>query len=867
MRSLLPVVSIAVFATLISAQNDGDSSPPSYPSPWMNGKGQWGDAYLKAKKFVSQLTLLEKVNLTTGVGWEGEACVGNTGSIPRLDFPGLCLQDSPLGVRSADLASAFPSGMNAAATWSYDLMNARGNALAMEHRGKGIDVLLGPVAGPLGRAPAGGRAWEGFSPDPVLTGVGMTATIKGIQDAGVIACAKHFIMNEQEHFRDKGADLEAYSANLDDKTMHELYLWPFADAVRAGVGSVMASYNRINQSYASQNSWTLNYLLKNELDFQGFVTSDWWGQHTGVASALAGLDMTMSGDQRLASNNTYWGTWLTMAVLNGTVPQWRLDDMAVRIMSAYFKVGRDTTRVPVNFNSWNSTTFGYQHPLAQEDFTQINQHVDVQGDHAKLIREIGAKSTVLLKNKNCALPLRSPKSIAIIGEDAHDNPAGPNSCPDRGCNSGTLAMGWGSGTANFPYLIAPVTGLKAQAEKDQTIVRNVSNNYDFAAVAAAVDGASAAIVFANANSGEGYITVDNNVGDRNNLTLWGNGDALIDFVASIHNNTIVVLHTVGPVIVEAYKNHPNITALLWAGLPGQESGNAITDVLYGAVNPQAKTVFTWGKSREDYGADVLYTNSSTDVQLNINEGVFIDYRHFDAANIEPTYEFGFGLSYTTFSYSDLRVKRKTDDRNYTPTRGTTSSAPTFGEIDNNASAAQYPPGFHRVPFYIYPYLDGPVIINQTDPAPPNSKDSTPQPLLAAGGAPGGNPGLYEELYTVNAKITNTGDVTGTEIPQLVSSDLTSISNNIPSPTPSYCTNETQYISLGGPTEPKIVLRAFDDIELEPGKTETFTYHITRRDVSNWDATTQNWYINPYIKQVYIGSSSRNLVLNATLPLA
>ncbi|KAH0559369.1 hypothetical protein GP486_004112 [Trichoglossum hirsutum] len=132
-----------------------------------------------------------------------------------------------------------------------------------------LAICLGPVAGPLGRHPEGGRNWEGFSPDPVLTGIGMSETIKGMQDAGVIACAKHYIGNEQEHFR------MAYSSNIDDVTMHELYL----------------CYNQINNSYGCQNSYALNYLLKNELDFQGFVMSDWGAHHSGVAAALAGLDM------------------------------------------------------------------------------------------------------------------------------------------------------------------------------------------------------------------------------------------------------------------------------------------------------------------------------------------------------------------------------------------------------------------------------------------------------------------------------------------------------------------------------------------------------------------------------------------------
>ncbi|KAH6675714.1 putative beta-glucosidase A [Halenospora varia] len=836
----IPVVALAATA---SAQLDYAYSPPSYPSPWMRGGNGWQDAYAKAQAFVSQLTLLEKVNLTTGVGWEGEACVGNTGSIPRLGFRGLCLQDSPLGVRFADSVSAFPSGMNVAATWQTRLFKSRGLAMGQEHKGKGVDVQLGPVAGPIGRVPAGGRNWEGFSPDPVLTGIAMAETIKGIQDAGVVANAKHYVGNEQEHNREatNNGAVPAYSANIDDKTMHELYLWPFADSVRAGVGSVMCSYNRINNSYGSQNSYTLNYLLKNELDFQGFVVSDWWAQHSGVASALAGLDMTMAGDQGLASGNTYWGSNLTAAILNGTIPQWRIDDMAVRIMSAYFKVGRDPNvdgKTIVNFNSWSQDTYGYIHPQANEGYQQINYHVNVQDGHARLIREIGGASTVLLKNTNNALPLKKPKSVAVIGEDAHDNPAGPNACGDRGCDVGTLAMGWGSGTANFPYLIAPVTALRAQAQKDKTLFTNASNNYDFDAITRAVSSASVAIVFGNADSGEAYINVDGNAGDRNNLTLWQNADAVIKHVASINPNTIVVLHTVGPVMIEEYKQHPNITAILWAGLPGQESGNAITDILYGVRNPSAKSVFTWGKKREDWGVDVIYNFNSDNPQLSFNEGVFIDYRHFDAAGIEPSYEFGYGLSYTNYTYSNLKIV-KNNPGPYEPTVGKTSAAPTFGTIDYNADNAQFPPGFHAVNKYVYPFLDGPVPTGLPQNIPPKATDGSPQPKLPAGGSGGGNRQLWDTVYTVSATVTNTGSVKGTEIAQL-------------------------YISLGGPTDPKVMLRGFDDLILDPGESETFTVQLTRRDLSNWDTVSQNWVISDYPKTVYVGASSRNLPLSGKL---
>ncbi|MCJ1241663.1 hypothetical protein MMC14_009669 [Varicellaria rhodocarpa] len=827
------------------------SSPFSFPSPWGSGTGDWADAYVKARTFVSQLTLLEKVNLTTGVGWEGERCVGQNGAIPRLGFRSLCMQDSPLGVRDTDYNSAFPAGVNAAATFSRGLAYARGQAMGAEHRLKGVDVQLGPVAGPLGRAPEGGRNWEGFSPDPVLTGIQIAETVKGIQSSGVIACTKHYIGNEQEHFRQApqtGYDItDSISSNIDDVTMHELYLWPFADAVRAGTGSIMCSYQQVNNSYACQNSHTLNYLLKNELGFQGFVMSDWAAQHSGVISALSGLDMTMPGDATFDSATSYWGANLTVSVLNGTVPQWRLDDAATRIVAAWYYVGRDNTSAPINFDSWSLDTYGYDHPLAMEDYTLINEHVDVRADHGTLIRQLGSASTVLLKNVNNALPLTGKeKFTAVFGDDAGDNSNGPNGCSDRNCDNGTLAMGWGSGTANFPYLVTPETAIQNEVLANNGIFQSITDNFAYAQIASLASQASVAIVFANSDSGEGYITVDGNVGDRNNLTLWGGADELIQNVTSMCNNTILVMHTVGPVLVGNYSSNPNITAILWAGIPGQESGNSIADVLYGRVNPGARLPFTMADAREDYGVDLLYVPNQLVPQQDYTEGVFIDYRALDRANIEPVYEFGYGLSYTTFSYSNLQITKK-NVSTYTPTIGTTSTAPTLGSISNYSADYLFPNGFTKVPLYIYPYLNFTDLKQSAnDPSyglpgyvPAGSQDGSPQPLLPAGGAPGGNPQLYDVLYQVRATITNTGSVAGDEVPQL-------------------------YISLGGPYDPKTVLRNYDRLSIQPGMTATFEADITRRDISNWDTIAQNWAISNYTKTVYIGSSSRKLPLSATL---
>ncbi|KAL8825166.1 MAG: hypothetical protein Q9191_004575 [Dirinaria sp. TL-2023a] len=803
---------------------------------------------------------LEPLKLTLD-SWEEERCVGQTGSIPRLGFRSLCLQDSPVGVRDTDFNSVFPAGVNVAATWDRGLAYARGQAMGAEHRGKGVDAQLGPVAGPLGRSPEGGRNWEGFSPDPVLTGIMFAQTIQGIQSSGVMATGKHYIANEQEHFRQapEAANFgfkinDSISSNVDDRTMHELYLWPFADAVRAGVASIMCSYEQINNSYGCQNSHLLNYVLKGELGFQGFVMSDWSAQHSGVGSALAGLDMTMPGDVTFDSGTSYWGSNLTIAVLNGTVPAWRLDDMATRIMAAYYYVGRDTNSVPINFDSWTLETYGYEHFFVGQGYGLINEHVDVRAEHGNLIRQIGAASTVLLKNTNNALPLTGKEKLtAVFGNDAGDNPDGPNGCPDRGCDNGTLGMAWGSGSSNFPYLITPETAVQNEVLNNMGAFESITGNFATTQIPILASRASVAIVFVNADAGEGYIDVDGNIGDRNNLTLWQGGDTLVQNVSALCNNTIVVLHTVGPVLLANYSSNPNITAILWAGVPGEQSGNSIADILYGRVNPGAKLPFTMAESREDYGTDLLYVpNEGTGApQVSFTEGIFVDYRALDENNIQPVYEFGFGLSYTTFSYSNIKVTR-TNASTYTPTTGLTSPAPTYGSISNasatNDSASYvFPANLTRIPLYIYPYLnytDLETSANESDYGlpgfvPAGAQDGSPQPLIPAGGAPGGNPMLYDVLYQVSATITNTGSVAGEEVAQL-------------------------YISLGGPYDAKVVLRGFERLSIQPGQSATFEADVTRRDVSNWDTVSQNWVISNYTKTAFVGSSSRKLPLRAVL---
>ncbi|TIC62413.1 glycoside hydrolase family 3 protein [Wallemia mellicola] len=643
---------------------NGDSEhlpthPDFFPTPETPGTGAWAEATGKARDLVYSLSVEERVNITTGVGWGNGPCVGNIAPI-RDVFPGLCLQDGPLGVRQVEQASAFPAGINVAASFDKDLAYQRGLAMGTEFKEKGAHVALSPSID-FGRNPTGGRNWEGFGADPYLQGELGSSTIYGLQDAGVQATAKHYFVNNQEHYR------YTSSSNVDDRAIREIYLHPYVKAVQANVASVMCSYNKILQSWACENSYLLNGVLKHELAFQGYVQSDWQAQYSGTPSALAGLDMSMPGDSTFYSGWSYFGANLTEAVANGTVPEERVNDMATRIVAAWYLLGQDEEDYPeVNFNFFdeNDPTRG---PVR-----------DVKHDHASLIKELGSASTVLLKNDNNALPLDGSNlsaGIAVVGSDAGPASKGPNGCADRACVDGTVAVGWGSGANEFPYLVDPLSALEERGALDGFSVDNWLNNWDINndGFNSVVQGKEAAIVFVNSDSGEQYLTVQGNEGDRNNLTAWNNGDEVVKATAAHNENTIVVIHAPGQLDVEEWVEHPNVTAILWAGFPGQESGNAITDVLFGYYNPSAKLPFTIAKQREDYGlilpqTEVVYHDSSDVPQLNYTESIFVDYRHFQQDNIEPRYPFGFGLSYTTFDLDNLQIEEvgETEHEEYDP---------------------------------------------------------------------------------------------------------------------------------------------------------------------------------------------------------
>ncbi|KAI4261674.1 MAG: hypothetical protein L6R42_003127 [Xanthoria sp. 1 TBL-2021] len=871
-----------VFWVYKTAPKDGQS-PPWYPSPRGGTVKSWEESYKKAAVMVQKMTLVEKVNVTSGTGWSQDLCVGNTAPANGVGFPALCLQDGPLGLRFVDHSSAFPAGITVGATWNKDLMYRKGKAHGLEAKLKGVNILLGPAMGPLGRMPAGGRNWEGFGPDPVLQAVAASEEIKGIQESGVIATAKHIVANEQEHFRQsfEWGLPNALSSNLDDRTLHELYLWPFAESVRAGVGSVMCSYNLVNNSYACGNSKLMNGILKDELGFQGFVQSDWLAQRSGVASALAGLDMTMPGDGLLwADGKSLFGPRLTEAALNGSLPLERLNDMATRVVAAWYQLKQDNqTQWPPpppegkggpNFSSFTDDKIGLIHP-GSDDKTkaEVNKFIDVQGkgnnSHGLLAKQIASEGTVLVKNEGGILPLskkgsskkRDPAAkyrVAIFGEDAGPGD-GPNACPDRSCNQGTLGSGWGSGAADFPYLITPLEALQSAFDSDSVeITPLLSNDIPVKASSSLLHDQDLCIVFVNSDGGEGFESWNGVRGDRNDLFPQKGGDQLVQKVArgcgKGKSDTIVVVHAVGPVVLERWIDLPNLKAVLLANLPGQESGNALADVLFGEVDASGRLPYTVGKSLSDYGpgGQIMYYPNGVVPQQDFTERLYIDYRHFDKHDITPRYEFGFGLSYTTFEFSNLSLTER-KPKSALPARRLDPQAapPTFPTDLPDPSTALFPPNFRKLKGRIYPYISSTSDITPGKYPYPKGYDQV-QPPSPAGGAEGGNPDLYTAHLSVKISLKNTGSRQGKQVVQVYVSFPEGVVD----------------ASTGDKIDfPVRQLRGFEKIELEASKSQDIEIELTRKDFSYWSRGLGNWVMPTEGKfNISIGASSRDLPVSA-----
>lgn len=576
--------------------------------------------------------------------------------------------------------------------------------------------------------------------------------------------------------------------------------------------------------------------------------SDWLSHMSGVASAIAGLDMDMPGDVQIPLfGNSFWMYELTRSTLNGSIPMDRLNDMATRIVATWYKMGQDEDDYPqTNFDTNSDTAEGPLYPAAFPDSPTgiVNEFVPVQDDHDVVARQIAQDAITLLKNNGSLLPLSTTSPLKVFGTDAQTNSDGANACSDRNCNKGTLGQGWGSGTVDYMYLNDPITALKERSD-DVTLYN--SDTFPILDDPAEED---VAIVFLSSDAGENTYTVEGNHGDRDasGLYAWHGGDKLVQTAAAKYSNVVVVAHTVGPLILENWIDLPSVKSVLIAHLPGQEAGKSLTNILYGDTSPNGHLPYSITYSEDDFPAsvtDLIDSAFLNQPQDTYTEGLYIDYRYLNKNETKPRYAFGHGLSYTTFSYTDASISKVTQLDTIPPERSPKSGILNYTQPIPDASEAVAPAGFDKIWRYIYPWL------TQSDAEAaaadavkeydyPEGYSTTQKEGPRAGGGQGGNPALWDVAYTISVTVTNTGD--------------------------DYAGKASVQAYLQFPEDsiyetPVIQLRDFEKTEeLAPGESATVELTLTRKDVSVWDVELQDWVV-PVVDgayRVWIGAASDDL---------
>jgi beta-glucosidase len=475
---------------------------------------------------------------------------------------------------------------------------------------------------------------------------------------------------------------------------------------------------------------------------------------------------------------SFFGGNVTIAVNNGTLDVSRVDDMVIRIMTPYFWLSQDRNYPSIDPSTADLNTFSPRRTWTRNFTLTGERSRDVRSNHAELIRRHGAAGAVLLKNENGALPLKAPKNIAVFGNDAGE-PTQSSVLNQINYEYGTLLAGGGSGTGQFTYLVTPLQALQSRAKEDGGLVHYWLNNTLIAA------GDIRTLLIPRGQPDVCIVmlkTWAEEADDRAHLSVDWDGNGVVESVAAYCNNTVVVTHSSG-VNTLPWSDHPNITAILAAHYPGQESGNSLVDLLYGDVNPSRHLPYTIAMNGTDYNAPpttAINTTGFDDWQSWFDEKLEIDYRYFDANNITVRYEFGFGLSYTTFNMSNLEISSLT-----------------------------------------------------------NNITSYPEDLPIQ---PGGNPALWESIYNASVSVSNTGPVAGAAVAQL----YVGLPSSAPAGTP--------------PRQ----LRGFEKVHLEPGETQTASFELMRRDLSYWDIISQQWVIPEGEFTIYVGFSSRDLVVQDTV---
>ncbi|MGO8720880.1 MAG: glycoside hydrolase family 3 C-terminal domain-containing protein [Acidobacteriaceae bacterium] len=550
----------------------------------------------RADLLIHAMTLNEKITMVHGV--DPRPITGYVGYVspnPRLGIPALRLADGRAGVgNGAKDVTLLPAPIAAAASWDTALLHTFGEVLGNEEWRKGTNVSLAPSIDVV-RVPEWGRTFESYGEDPYFNGQMAIAEIQGIQSQGPIANANMYLTMNQENNRFKEDSV------VDRRTLHEIYLPPFEAAVEEGhVGTVMCAYVKTNGTYSCENPYLLTTLLKKQLEFQGWVMSDWGATHSAIPSAIAGLDQEMPGAK-------YYGEPLKAAVENGQVPMATLDEHVRRILVTMFRFGLFDKPQTGTWDAYVRTPA-----------------------HAAFALRAAEQGTVLLKNADNILPLSETELIAVIGAAGGLKPK---------------ASGGGSSGMVAPYVIAPVEGIRKRLAGHAQV--SYADGSDLAKAAEVARSAKVAIVFVNTNDSEGR--------DRPDLELPNHQDELVRDVANANPNTIVVLDTGGPVLMPWIDK---VRGVIEAWYSGQEDGNAIAAILYGDVNPSGKLPLTFPGTATEIPTSTREQWPGINGTSTYSEDLDVGYRWYDANHVQPLFPFGFGLSYTTFRLSDLSATPK-----------------------------------------------------------------------------------------------------------------------------------------------------------------------------------------------------------------
>ena len=592
-------------------------TPTPTPTPLPKDPDQAADYLL------GQMTVDEKIQLVHGAltsynpGPHGEG--GWIPGIQRLNIPDLGFEDGSVGVTySVGQSTALPSSIASAASWDLNLAYQYGTVIGKEMRAHAVNVNLGGNTNLIGREPRDGRTFETKGEDPLLAGSIAAAHIRAIQDQHIIGGMKHYTLNDQETSR--------FTANvlIDERSHRESDLLAFEIGVKgSNPQSVMCSYNLVNGVYACENDHLLNGVLKGEWAFPGFVMSDWYATHSSVPAAMAGLDQEQPDGGYFAGGTT---ADLKVAIQNGTMPLSRLNNMVHRILRAIAAVGLF-------------------------DYPVVSGSIDVAGD-AAIAQTAEEQGAVLLKNAGGQLPLSASglSSIAVIGMHADvgvlSGGGSAQVMPIGGAAIQTAAPnppGWGSVIWDPS---SPLTTIRAKAPNATVLFADGS---DLNAAATLARGASVAIVFVAVWTSEGM--------DLPDLSLTGNQDALVSAVAAANPHTIVVVESGGAQVMPWLGS---VSAVIEAWFPGQRGAEAIANILFGDVNPSGKLPLTFPRAVADLPRPVIPApaDPNSTVPFNVDctiEGLNVGYKWYDSKNLPVLFPFGFGLSYTTFSISNLAL--------------------------------------------------------------------------------------------------------------------------------------------------------------------------------------------------------------------